>query len=263
MCLIIFDWQEHTKELTLLANRDEFFSRPASAIDYWSSHPEIFGGRDLSAGGTWLAVSKAGRLAAVTNYREVPAPNGNISRGEIPVAFLSSEHSAASYAQRLAQEHTAYSGFNALLFDGETLVYSSNKNQEPIILSSGVYGVSNQLLNTPWPKLLKAKQGYLEIREQAALSAQARENAWLNLMCDRQQAREEDLPDTGIGTEGEKFLSSIFIRSQAYGTRATSLVSMRPDKIRFIERSFSTPEDSNAEHKVEGSTRHETIRRAL
>jgi uncharacterized protein with NRDE domain len=265
MCLIIFDWHEQNKELTLLANRDEFFDRPAHPIDYWSSHPSIFGGRDLSAGGTWLSVTKTGRLAAVTNYREMPSTTGDVSRGEIPVSFLNSVASSRDFAHQLAQKHSAYSGFNALFFDGDTLTYHGNKSdQTPRILNSGVYGLSNHLLDTPWPKLVKAKQGYIEIRESETLSAQARDLAWLALMRDLEQAKDEDLPETGIGAQWEKFLSSIFIRSQAYGTRATSLVSITRERITFTEQSFAAPNDAEPNSgEATRSIRSETIIRDI
>src|SRR3990167_8250057 len=158
MCLIVFTWQLNPDyPLILAGNRDEFFARPTREAHFWDEHPHIFGGRDLKDGGGWFAVDKLGRFAGVTNVRE-PGQNPKArSRGLIVQAYLAGELPALNFAQNLHEEGAAYNGFNALFGDGETLVYTSNRNdQTPRALPPGHYGLSNHALNTPWPKVVRA-----------------------------------------------------------------------------------------------------------
>ena len=228
MCLIVFDWQpDKSRILTLASNRDEFYQRPALDAHYWEDIPHIFGGRDLKMNGTWLAISKHGRLAAVTNYRSPDAKEYARSRGEIPHYFLSSSDSAVQFCQSLPSSE--YAGFNALLFDGEQLVYCTNRSHEYgyQVLKPGNYGLSNHLLNTPWPKVRKtlptlyeAKQ--MHDKEQSALKL-------LEALGNDEQALKKDLPNTGIAEEIELMLSPAFILSPNYGTRTSSVLIIEKD----------------------------------
>lgn len=250
MCLIIFDWQaESEQQLVLLGNRDEFYQRPSQPAHRWQDIDNIIAGRDLEAGGTWLGFSSGKRFCTVTNYREVPSPSGTHSRGEIPVNFLNSDISAENYARALTQQAGAYTGFNALLFDGEALFYASNRANQPFRrLQSGVYGLSNALLDSPWPKLTRAK--FLFKQAQTDLKTDAlHDKALLDCMLDQRQPLDTELPETGIGLAGERLLSTIFINSEHYGTRTTSLVRKNSEGIQLTERNFKTSSDTGADQQ--------------
>lgn len=240
MCLIIFKWQPSGEEqLVLLGNRDEFYQRASKAAHRWDDRPDIIAGRDLQAGGTWLGISDKKRLCTVTNFREVPAQIGERSRGAIPTDFLGSDLPAPEYAKQLSEENDLYSGFNALLYDGEQLVYTSNRGEAPWrILEPGIYGLSNHLLDSAWPKLERAKHLASEILHADDLHSDARSRLLLSVMIDQAKPEDEQLPNTGIGISGERLLSSIFIQSESYGTRTTSLVSIKKEEASLIERNY-------------------------
>lgn len=240
MCLIIFKWQPSSEEpLVLLGNRDEFYQRPSKPAHRWDDKPHIIAGRDLQAGGTWLGISDKKRLCTVTNFREVPAQIGDRSRGEIPTDFLSSDLPASEYAKQLAEQNGLYSGFNALFYDGEQLVYTSNRSQVPWhILEPGFYGLSNHLLDSAWPKLERAKSLASKVFHAGDLHNESRTQSLLSVMMDQTKPEDEQLPNTGIGISGERLLSSIFIQSESYGTRTTSLVSISNEEASLIERNY-------------------------
>lgn len=243
MCLIIFKWQPASEEpLLLLGNRDEFYQRPSKTAHRWEDKPHIIAGRDLKEGGTWLGIGDSMRICTVTNFREVPAKIGERSRGEIPTEFLSSDLSAPEYAEQLTKHYNLYSGFNALLYDGAQLVYSSNRSQAPWrILEPGIYGLSNHLLDSAWPKLERAKHLATKILNTGNLGNEDRNRSLLSVMMDQEKPDDEQLPKTGIGIDGERLLSSIFIQSEHYGTRTTSLVSIKNGKVSLIERNYELP----------------------
>jgi len=227
MCLIVFNWQPNAKlMLTLASNRDEFYSRPSKAAHYWDDQPNIFGGRDLKMNGTWLAVSRDMRFAAVTNYRAPNRQTHRQSRGAIPHDFLNSNDSATHFAQQLQKDE--YTGFNALFFDGESLVYCHNQKnslgeyEKAISLSEGEYGLSNHLLNTPWPKVQRTKQSLTDIKHNKDKS-KITQHLLATLQHD-QIAVDDQLPDTGVGIELERLLSPAFITSPSYGTRTSTIV---------------------------------------
>ena len=246
MCLIIFDWAaDNDKPLKLLSNRDEFHARPSQSAHIWADEPHIYGGRDLEKKGTWLAVSSTGRMACVTNYREndnTPKPR---SRGEIPRQFLSSRLSAQDFAYSLREKYEEFPGFNALLFDGNQLSYSSNRSpNDPVSLAPGTYGISNHLLDTPWPKLTRAKNAF-----KAAVDLSSRRDSndsLFEVMFDQTRANKAELPKTGISEEVEMMLSAVFIRSPAYGTRTTTWVELCKEKGFTVEERNHTPEQVNA-----------------
>lgn len=273
MCLIIFRWQPQSNErLILIANRDEFYHRPTQKLHTWAGSNGITAGKDESGGGTWLGMSGSNRFCALTNYREIPNIDGIQSRGQIPLEFLQGTLDAEAFAQHLAHEqanHTSqpplYSGFNAVFFDGEQLVYSSNRtNDEPFqILAPGDYALCNHLLDTPWPKLLSAKEKFIQTLDETHTKlGSARDEALFALMENSEQAADDSLPDTGIGISGERLLSSIFIKSAAYGTRATSLVEIQKSSARLIERSFS-PNNTHTAHNDGSSLSYEETRITL
>lgn len=237
MCLIALAWRAHPRyPLIVVANRDEFHDRPAAPLAEWPDAPGLYGGRDLRAGGAWLALSGGGRLAAVTNVREPqPAPAGLRSRGALATGFLQGAASAPEAAQGLMDEAGRFGAFNLLLSDGQTLSYASNRPEprwQPV--APGVHAISNAGLNTPWPKTLRlraALQAWLdEGREEV-------EPLFTALADDRAPA-DAELPDTGVGLDLERLLAPPFIRSARYGTRASSVVLLGPEGWRFEERRF-------------------------
>lgn len=218
MCLILVGWQVHPAyPLVVAANRDEFHARPTAPAASWDDDARVFGGRDLEAGGTWLGATRDGRFAAVTNVREPGAAKGKRSRGELTARFLLDQQAAQTYAEALKPDD--YSGFNLLLGDRETLVYASNRDPGYQILKPGIYGLSNHRLDTPWPKLLKARENFSR-----ALDRLPDEAAFFELLADRSIETDDRLPDTGVPLAWERLLSAVFVQSPDYGTRASTLL---------------------------------------
>jgi uncharacterized protein with NRDE domain len=234
MCLLVFAWRPDAAErLVFAGNRDEFHDRPAAPADWWENG--TLGGRDLRAGGTWLAAHRNGRFAVVTNYREpLVEGRGPRSRGELVTAFLDDTATPDAFARDVAARGHEYAGFNLLLGDPGVLVYLSNRGRGPERLAAGVYGLSNHLLDTPWPKLERTRA-----RFRALLARGADPESLLAMLADRTPATDHELPDTGIGPEWERLLSSPFITSPHYGTRCSTVMTMLEDReMEFIERRF-------------------------
>ncbi|MGE8361829.1 NRDE family protein [Pseudomonas sp.] len=234
MCLIVFAWRPgHELPLVLAGNRDEFYARPTQALAAWEEAPGVYAGRDLEAGGTWLGAGPDGRFAALTNIRIPRLPATGLSRGELPLQFLRSDLAPAAFLAELAQRAERYSPFNLLVGDTEQLWLLNAQEGTPVQLPAGVYGLSNATLDTPWPKLQKAKSLFSE----CLLEPQP--EALLDLLHDGQQPPDASLPDTGIGLATERLLSSIFIASSAYGTRASTVLIAQADGSRqLIERRY-------------------------
>lgn len=238
MCLILIAHRavpEHI--LVLAANRDEFFERQAEPANYWADAPHVLAGRDLEKGGTWLGVARDGRWAAVTNYRDGTRPDSGLrSRGELVARFLLEPSSASAYAVAVGKAGTEYHGFNLLVGDAEGLYYVSNRGAGPQALQPGVYGLSNHLLDTPWPKV---ERGKCEMRALLDGDLTDPTEALLGLLADRRRAADDALPDTGVSHEWEKLLSSSFIEAPGYGTRASSVLMLeRGGEAILHERSF-------------------------
>ena len=233
MCLIVLAWHHHPDyPLVVAANRDEFYARPSAPAARWDDAPQVIAGRDLEAGGTWLGITENGRFAALTNVREPGKPPGKHSRGLLTRDFLAGSANPWDYASALRTAD--FSGFNLLLADPQTLVYLSNRDTGPQRLAAGIYGVSNRLLDTPWPKLAKAKARFAE-----AITALPDEEALFALLADDEIVPDHALPDTGVSVEWERLLSAIFVRSETYGTRASTLAWQRRDgQVRLHEKSF-------------------------
>lgn len=233
MCLIVVGWRAHPDyPLVVAANRDEFYARPTASAARWSDAPNIIGGIDLEAGGTWLGISTTGRFAAVTNVREPGMGKGARSRGELTRNFLLSDSPAGDYARQI--DGNDYCGFNLLLSDGEELIYCSNRDGRPRALPPGIYGLSNHLLDSPWPKLMQAREQFA-----AALHRLPDETAFFELLGDQTIVADADLPKTGVPLEWERLLSAVFVKSENYGTRASTLAWQRSDgAIRMNEQSF-------------------------
>ncbi len=234
MCLIVFAWRPgHALPLVVAANRDEFYARPTHPLSAWEDAPGVHAGRDLEAGGTWLGVGPEGRFAALTNIRDPQQPQGPRSRGELVAAYLRGELGVEAYLDQVSSHSAQYSGFNLLVGDGLQLGYVNAHDVAPRLLEPGVYGLSNAGLDTPWPKLLKARDGL-----RAALQ-DPQPPRLLELLADGAQVADAELPRTGVGLATERLLSSVFIASQNYGTRAsTVLIVDAQGRRRLVERSF-------------------------
>ncbi len=249
MCLILVARQVLPDyPLVVAANRDEFFARPTAEAAAWSDAPQVFAGRDLEAGGTWLGVTNTGRFAAVTNVREPGRPAGDRSRGLLTRDFLLGGESAAAYVAALDGE--VFAGFNLLLCDGREFWYSSNRSEHdnsPRALPPGIYGVSNHLLDTPWPKLAASKLRFAE-----ALSHLPAEKGFFDLLADVEIVPDADLPATGVPLEWERRLSAVFVRSPDYGTRASTLLMQQQDgSSTLVERSFGPAENMQGEVRLQ------------
>lgn len=232
MCLIVFTWQPgHAQPLVLAANRDEFHARPTAPLSQWQECPGVYAGRDLEAGGTWLGIGPNRRIAALTNIRQPGQPPTRRSRGDLVAGFLTGNQSIDDYLQAVTHRLDEYAGFNLLLGDGQRLCYLHSAVGTPEYLSAGTYGLSNAGLDTPWPKLVKARQGLEALGSEPA--------ALLEMLADPVQAPEHTLPDTGVGLATERLLSSVFITGASYGTRASTVVIVDAEGRReMIEHSF-------------------------
>lgn len=240
MCLVVLAWQAHPRyRLIIAANRDEFHERPTAAMDRWAAPDEIIAGRDLRAGGTWLAIDRTRRFGVITNFRDLqrPAPDAP-SRGGLIPSYLRNQVDAEEYLQRLEPTAREYSGFNLLLMDQDSLWYASNRAEhfaKP--LSPGIYGLSNQFLDTPWPKLQRVRRGFDPLVRQGG---ELPKDALLTILADRTQAGVNDeLPKTGLAPEWEQLLSSPFIRNEDYGTRCSTVVLLEHSgAVSLLERRF-------------------------
>src|ERR1700733_13144535 len=220
MCLILVAWRAHTDyPLVLAANRDEFHARAAAPAAWWPQ-PDILAGRDLSAGGTWLGVARDGRFAALTNYRDPAiAQRDAPSRGELVPATLASALPVQQRLQQLRRTGGNYNPFNLIFSDGEQLAVFESVAGDGRVLQPGVYGLSNHLLDTPWPKVRHAKS-----RLEAALREMPDTAPLLALLRDDRPAPDYELPRTGLSIEWERLLSSAFVRAGDYGTRCSTII---------------------------------------
>ncbi|KGP91796.1 hypothetical protein N780_15580 [Pontibacillus chungwhensis BH030062] len=237
MCLINFAYKiDSTYDLVVAANRDEFYQRETAKAHFWEEAPHVLAGRDLEKMGTWMGVTKSGRFAALTNYR---APNedteGKRTRGELVSDFLKGSASPREYLEAVHERNHSYPGFNLLVSDGESLFYYSNRERDIRELEPGIYGLSNHLLDTPWPKVQKGKEGLGACLE---TTSDGLDSCLFQILEQAEPANDEDLPDTGIPLEWERSLSSLFIDTPNYGTRASTLVYMNEEQVRFVERVY-------------------------
>jgi uncharacterized protein with NRDE domain len=239
MCLILLSYKMHPDyRLILAANRDEFYNRPTAPLDYWADYPDLLAGRDLKGNGTWLGVTQSGRIAAITNYRDPAVHMENApSRGILIRDFLTGNVSPERYLKAVRKMSQAYNGFNLIAGEPSGLYYYSNRSTRIQQLQSGLYGISNHLIDTAWPKIQRGKdllQGQMSGREKIDI-----EKIW-EILADRSQPPDDELPDTGVGLQWERILSPLFIISPDYGTRSSSIVLMENSgQITFIERTFS------------------------
>jgi len=236
MCLILIARGAHPEfPLVVAGNRDEHYRRPTAAAAFWQDYPHVLAGRDLECLGTWLGVTRDGRFAALTNFRNPRARKTDApSRGNLVSSYLESKVEPRAYIEKIAPSAARYNGFNLLLGDANALLCYSSHTGAVQELRSGIYGLSNHLLDTPWPKVARGKQ---RLRDLMARAPNA--EALLDMLYDSEPAREEELPDTGVGPGVERTLSPALIVSDLYGTRASTAVLFgRNGEVSFTERTI-------------------------
>ncbi|MCP4668265.1 MAG: NRDE family protein [Deltaproteobacteria bacterium] len=246
MCLIFIAIEKHpTYKLIIAANRDEFYERPTAPACFWDDAPGLLAGRDLRAGGTWLGITTSGRIAAITNYRDPASITDNApSRGELVSGFLLGKENPVDYLARLKQKAGGYNGFNLIVGHKNELCWFSNRGAGREELTPGIHGLSNGLLNTPWPKVTGGKEALARIlsEQKSGLT-----DALFDMLADRSVAEYADLPDTGVGIAWERTLSSIFIASPMYGTRSSTVILIDgKGNVIFIEKSFDSDRGKDA-----------------
>jgi len=250
MCLILLSYDIHpVYRVVLAANRDEYYDRPTAPLAFWDDLSDILAGRDLKRSGVWLGVTRTGRIAAITNYREPFLQLENApSRGLLVSNFLSGMESPKHYLDNIKTTGHRYNGFNLFVGDRSGLFYYSNKGNNIQKLKPGLYGLSNHLLDTPWPKIEKGK---------AALGALLEGGDKIDLedvfhvLADRSYPPDDQLPDTGVDHDWERVLSPLFITSPSYGTRSSSVVVMeRTGRVIFAERTFEPQQAESSENQT-------------
>jgi uncharacterized protein with NRDE domain len=237
MCLIFISIKSHpTYKLVIAANRDEFYNRKTAPAAYWEDHPEILGGRDLEAFGTWLGMTRHGKISMITNYRDPKNIDPHApSRGKLVSDYLLNDISPDQYLIDLEPEAKKYNGFNLITGTTDELWYFSNYRKGIERLDSGLYGLSNRLLDTPWPKVERGKVKMNSILQ----SKKIEPDHLFELLYDVETATDDELPDTGIGLERERALSSMFIKSTGYGTRCSTVILVdHENNVSFSERVY-------------------------
>lgn len=238
MCLILFAYKVHPDyKLIVAANRDEFYKRPTAPAQYWEDHPEILAGRDLEKMGTWMGITRNGRFAALTNYRNPhEVADGKRSRGELVANALLYEGNMKEYMGKLIETKEQYPGYNLLAGDIDELYYFSNIGGDLQKLEPGIYGISNHLLNTDWPKVIKGKERLSKLMNG---SQEGLIDELFTLLQTSDPAPDEQLPKTGVSLEMERMLSPLFISSEHYGTRSSTILLSTNTEIQYVERAFT------------------------
>jgi uncharacterized protein with NRDE domain len=238
MCLIIFSYDMHPRyRLIFAANRDEYYNRPTAPLCFWDDAPGILAGRDLKGNGTWLGVTRTGRIAAITNFREPGVEIKNApSRGHLVSDFLVSKKSPKTYIEHVKSMGHKFNGFNLFIGNRTELFYYSNRKNHIEKLKPGLYGVSNRFLDTPWPKVTKGKTDLNKLIEN---TDKINYEDIFGILKNNACPPDSELPDTGVGLDWERILSPLFITSKSYGTRSSSVILIeRSDNITFLERTF-------------------------
>ncbi len=237
MCLIVFAWKKHPEyKLILAANRDEFYNRPTLPAHYWRDLSGVLAGMDLKSQGTWLGINMAGMWTAITNYRDFDNIKQHApSRGSITSKYLTEKWEPEQYLKHLSGYSQTYNGFNLLSGNLQELFYYSNQSKEIQELRPGIYGLSNHLLDTPWPKVEEAKKQLLKLLQTDTISP----DRLFQILYHTEQHPDHLLPNTGIGIEQERSLSSIFITMNGYGSRCTTVLLIDNDnEVTFAERLY-------------------------
>jgi uncharacterized protein with NRDE domain len=250
MCLLVLAWKSHPRyRLVVAANRDEFHDRPSAPLGWWKDDPRVLAGRDLRGLGTWMGAARSGRFGMVTNFRDLERPpaEGAPSRGSLVTRFLTGATSPKEYLDDLRGRAPRYAGFNLLVGGPRALYYFSNRDGlEARPLEPGFYGLSNHLLDSPWPKLLRTRSRFAELLATPGIET----DGLFDMLADRQPADDDETPDTGLPPDLERALSAPFVVHELYGTRCSTLLLVeRTGRTTLHERRF----DSNG--TLTGATR--------
>ena len=250
MCLILFAWQAHPDyPLVVAANRDEWRERPSAPAVWWDDAPDILAGRDLEAGGTWLGVTRSGRFAAITNFRDPSDRKSTApSRGQLVADYLRGHATPHDYLAALAENAARYNGFNLLLADANSMCYFGSREGTVIDVAPGIHGLSNHLLDEPWPKVEKGKLA-LGAAFQGKMSEDALLERSFYLLSDTSSVADSALPNTGVGLEWERVLSPALIIADKYGTRNSTVLLRGAREIVFEERTRGEAGDVTATHR--------------
>jgi len=238
LCLIVLAWKARADlPLAVAANRDEWRERPTQAAHWWPDHPGLFAGRDLEAGGTWMGITRGGRFAAVTNFRDPSEKRSTArSRGELVSQYLLGRDDPPVFLSRLAPRVPDYNGFNLIVGNGESLWYFGSREGEARAIEPGIHGLSNHLLNEPWPKVVRGREAMQE-----ALRDPDPAPKLFAMLSDSRGAADESLPDTGVGIAWERRLASALITGPEYGTRSSTVLTVNVEGlVRFEERTLGT-----------------------
>jgi uncharacterized protein with NRDE domain len=234
--------------LVVAANRDEDYSRPTAGAGFWQDNPDVLAGRDLLQMGTWLGITRTGRFAALTNYRDpLIFKQEARTRGELVSNYLQSKERPEDYLKKVQATASSYNGFNVLLGNIHSIYYYGNMENRIIKLKAGYYGLSNHLLDTPWYKVAVGKKALQDV-----LSGNKKLHSAeiFEFLSDRSRSEDKELPNTGVGLEKERLLSSIFIDSRDYGTRSSTVIIVNRDNhVVFTERKYFENDHSNWEEK--------------
>jgi len=237
MCLIVFSYKDHPGYPFILAtNRDEFYDRPTEPAHVWNTTPKMLAGKDKKAGGTWLGISETGRFAALTNYRQMDdIKEDTTSRGIIVKDFLLSDNKPREFLADLQEKGDRFNGFNLIAGTFDHLFYMSNRMEGIFKMNPGNHALSNAFLNTPWPKTEQSLKNFNQILD----NGKPDEKQIFEMLLNDQRYPIEKLPDTGLPKDVEKAVSSVFIKTESYGTRSSTIVTVDKNyKVRFTEKSY-------------------------
>ncbi len=249
MCLIVLALEAHPLyPLVLAANRDEFYERPTAPAGFWEEAPHVLAGRDLKGRGTWMGVTGSGKIAALTNFRDPASRKENPpSRGLMVSRYLLEPEDPAAFLQALSGKARLYDGFNLILGRGSELYWYSNRGEGIRRIPPGIHGLSNHLLDTPWPKVKRAKAGLARILSR---QGEVKEEDLFDLLSDRTRPPDSELPATGVPLDWERVLSPVFIESPTYGTRSSTLVLLdRTGSITFVERTHDRGREGTVRYR--------------
>lgn len=250
MCLVVIAFRKHANyRLIVAGNRDEFHARPAAGADWWTDRDGILGGRDLLAGGTWLALNRSGRFATVTNYHDAePRDPGLLSRGFLVTGFLESTLPPLDYLATI--DGSAYAGFNLLVSDGSSLAYLSNRGADPVELGQGIYGLANATLDAPWSKVVRSKDRLTALLETDSLG----EEGLFGLLGDRERGPADEARVNRLPFETAHAITAPFIVGPDFGTRCSTVVRAGGDGAwELFERRFDNTGRMTGESRFSGA----------
>jgi uncharacterized protein with NRDE domain len=237
MCLIFLSLHNHPNyKLIVAANRDEFYNRKTAPAHYWKNHPTLLGGRDLEASGTWMGMTTSGRISMLTNYRNPQNINPNApSRGQLVSDYLIGDISGDEYLKKISVHGKEYNGFNLINGSVDELYYYSNYAEGIQQIKPGLYGLSNHLLDTNWPKVERGKEKLNPILAQSKINPEE----LFDFLYDDQRAPDTNLPNTGLSLERERALSPMFIKTDNYGSRCSTVILVdQSNRVQFVERVY-------------------------